>query len=106
MIERFPHPVEVLVLAGGIYAVLRFLGQTRGSGVIRGLALVLIGGIFGFTILAVLLLVVVWGHEPVHAALVVLAVPLGAGLARPIAHGASPVARAASRGFLPCLSEG
>jgi MFS family permease len=53
-------------------------------------------GLTGVLFLAVLLLVVVWGHEPVHAALVVLAVPLGAGLSRPLAHGASPVARAAA----------
>jgi diadenylate cyclase len=43
--------VEVLVLAAGIYAILRFLGQTRGSGVLRGLALVLFGGTVGFTVL-------------------------------------------------------
>ena len=41
---------EILVFAIGIYAILRFLRQTRGSGVVRGLAMVLIGGIVAFTI--------------------------------------------------------
>ena len=35
--------VEILILALAIYAVLRFLGQTRGSGMIRGLGLVVVG---------------------------------------------------------------
>ena len=52
MTDRITQIVEVLVLAGGLYAILRFVGQTRGSGVIRGLAMLLVGGIFGFTILA------------------------------------------------------
>ncbi|MBY0525188.1 MAG: diadenylate cyclase [Gemmataceae bacterium] len=35
--------VEVVILALAIYAILRFLSKTRGSGVVRGLALVVIG---------------------------------------------------------------
>jgi diadenylate cyclase len=37
--------VEIALLAVGIYALLRFLGKTRGSGMVRGLVLVL-GGLF------------------------------------------------------------
>jgi MFS family permease len=48
----------------------------------------------GVLFLAVLLLVVVWGHEPIRAALVVLAVPVGAALARPAGHDSSPAVRA------------
>lgn len=51
MTDLITQIVEVLVLAGGIYAVLRFLGQTRGSGVLRGLAMVLFAGTVGFTVL-------------------------------------------------------
>jgi diadenylate cyclase len=43
--------VEIAVFAGGIYAVLRFLRTTRGSGVIRGLSLILLGLIVTITIL-------------------------------------------------------
>ncbi len=39
----FRDLVEVAILALAIYALLRFLGKTRGSGVVRGLALVVIG---------------------------------------------------------------
>jgi diadenylate cyclase len=35
--------VEIAILALAIYALLRFLGKTRGSGLVRGLALVVIG---------------------------------------------------------------
>jgi diadenylate cyclase len=42
---------EVAVLAAIIYVALRFLRETRGSGVIRGLALLLGGGILGFSLL-------------------------------------------------------
>jgi diadenylate cyclase len=35
--------VEIAILALVIYAILRFLGKTRGSGLVRGLALVVIG---------------------------------------------------------------
>jgi diadenylate cyclase len=43
--------LEVTVFAFGIYAVLRFLRRTRGSGVIRGLSLVLLIVLITFTIL-------------------------------------------------------
>lgn len=39
----FRDLVEVAILALSIYAILRFLGKTRGSGLVRGLALVVIG---------------------------------------------------------------
>jgi len=39
----FRDLVEVAILAMACYAVLRFLGKTRGSGVVRGLALITIG---------------------------------------------------------------
>jgi len=39
----FRDVVEMTVLALAVYAILRFLGKTRGSGVVRGLALVAIG---------------------------------------------------------------
>src|SRR5262245_45084796 len=42
---------EVAVLAAIIYVALRFLRETRGSGVIRGLALLLGGSILGFSLL-------------------------------------------------------
>src|ERR1700689_1433003 len=35
--------VEMVILALTCYAILRFLGKTRGSGVVRGLALITIG---------------------------------------------------------------
>jgi diadenylate cyclase len=43
--------IEVAVLATMIYIVLRFLRETRGSGILRGLALILIGAVVGFLIL-------------------------------------------------------
>ena len=43
--------VEVAVFAAGIYVVLRFLRETRGSGVVRGLTLILIVGVVSFLIL-------------------------------------------------------
>jgi diadenylate cyclase len=39
----FRDLVEVAILALTCYAVLRFLGQTRGSGMVRGLALITVG---------------------------------------------------------------
>ncbi len=47
----FRMVVEIAVFAVGIYLVLRFLRETRGSGVIRGLALLLTGGAVAFLIL-------------------------------------------------------
>src|SRR5437660_7650667 len=35
--------VEIVILAVFIYLILRFLGKTRGSGVVRGLGLVVVG---------------------------------------------------------------
>ena len=35
--------VEIIVFAIGIYAILRFLRGTRGSGVVRGLIIILLG---------------------------------------------------------------
>lgn len=35
--------VEIIILAGAAYAILRFLGKTRGFGIVRGLALVVMG---------------------------------------------------------------
>ena len=43
--------VEILIFAIGIYAILRFLRETRGSGVVRGLIIILLGVIVSFTIL-------------------------------------------------------
>ncbi|MFM1872763.1 MAG: hypothetical protein RL398_2185 [Planctomycetota bacterium] len=43
--------IEVAVLAALIYLALRFLRETRGSGVVRGLAMLLIGGVTAFVIL-------------------------------------------------------
>ena len=43
--------LEVTVIAVGIYLVLRFLRETRGAGVLRGLSLILIGGFVGFGLL-------------------------------------------------------
>lgn len=39
----FRDLVEVVILAIAIYAILRFLGKTRGSGMVRGLALIVMG---------------------------------------------------------------
>lgn len=39
----FRDLVEIVILALTIYAILRFLGKTRGSGLVRGLALIVIG---------------------------------------------------------------
>jgi diadenylate cyclase len=38
--------VEIAILAVFIYFILRFLGKTRGSGVVRGLGLVVVGFFF------------------------------------------------------------
>jgi diadenylate cyclase len=35
--------VEIAILAGVIYAILRFLGKTRGYGMVRGLGLIVVG---------------------------------------------------------------
>src|SRR6266568_3071275 len=35
--------IEIAILAVAIYAILRFLGKTRGSGMVRGLGLVVVG---------------------------------------------------------------
>ena len=35
--------VEIAILAVAIYTVLRFLGKTRGAGIVRGLGLVVVG---------------------------------------------------------------
>lgn len=43
--------VEVTVFAVIIYLVLRFLRETRGSGVVRGLALLLVTGVVAFVVL-------------------------------------------------------
>ncbi len=43
--------LEVSVFAVGIYAVMRFLRETRGAGVIRGLSLLLLIGIVTFSVL-------------------------------------------------------
>lgn len=47
--------VEIAVFAVGIYAAMRFLRTTRGSGVVRGLAIILLGLIVSFTVLINLL---------------------------------------------------
>ncbi len=47
--------VEVAIFAIGIYAILRFLRETRGSGVVRGLITILLGAVITFTILIELL---------------------------------------------------
>lgn len=49
--ETIKMIVEVAVFAIGIYIVLRFLRETRGSGVIRGLTLVFLIGIIAFVVL-------------------------------------------------------
>ena len=43
--------LEIAVFAAVIYAVLRFLRETRGAGVVRGLSLILISVLIGFAIL-------------------------------------------------------
>lgn len=43
--------VEIAIFSVGIYAILRFLRETRGSGVVRGLSIILLGVIVCFTIL-------------------------------------------------------
>lgn len=43
--------LEVAVFAVIIYIALRFLRETRGSGVVRGLALLLVAGVLGFALL-------------------------------------------------------
>jgi diadenylate cyclase len=43
--------VEIAVFAVGIYIVLRFLRETRGSGVIRGLTLVFLTAVIAFVVL-------------------------------------------------------
>lgn len=50
-IEILKMVIEVTVFAVIIYFVLRFLRETRGSGVVRGLALLLLVGITAFVIL-------------------------------------------------------
>ncbi len=40
--------IEMAVFSVGIYLVLRFLRETRGSGVVRGLIIVLLGGLVAF----------------------------------------------------------
>ena len=47
--------LEVLILAVGIYLILRFLRETRGSGVVRGLSLIIIFGGMAFLLLIELL---------------------------------------------------
>ncbi len=47
--------LEVMILAIGIYLILRFLRQTRGSGVVRGLSLIIIFGGMVFLLLIELL---------------------------------------------------
>lgn len=47
--------IEVVIFSIGIYFVLRFLRETRGSGVIRGLIIILLGVIISFTVLIQLL---------------------------------------------------
>ncbi|MGE0145418.1 MAG: diadenylate cyclase CdaA [Planctomycetota bacterium] len=53
--ETVKMMIEIAVFAIGIYAALRFLRTTRGAGVIRGLAIVLLALIVSFTILINLL---------------------------------------------------
>ena len=43
--------IEIAVFWVGIYAILRFLRTTRGSGVVRGLSVILLALIVTFTIL-------------------------------------------------------
>ncbi len=43
--------VEVAVFAAAIYVVLRFLRETRGAGVVRGLSIILIATVIAFTFL-------------------------------------------------------
>jgi diadenylate cyclase len=50
-VELLQLLVEVAVFATGIYLVLRFLRRTHGSGVVRGLALLLLVGSVSFVIL-------------------------------------------------------
>ena len=50
-VELLKMAIEVTVFAVLIYLVLRFLRETRGSGVVRGLALILVTGISVFVVL-------------------------------------------------------
>ena len=43
--------LEIAVFAVGIYAILRFLRETRGTGVVRGLFLILVIVVIGFAVL-------------------------------------------------------
>lgn len=49
--ESLKMVIEIAIFAVGIYLVLRFLRGTRGSGVVRGLSLILLISIVSFTIL-------------------------------------------------------
>ncbi len=49
--DLYKQVIEMAILAVLIYATLRFLGETRGSNVVRGLALLLITGVTAFMIL-------------------------------------------------------
>lgn len=50
-LELLKQVIEVAVFAALIYLVLRFLRETRGSGVVRGLAFLLIVGVVTFVVL-------------------------------------------------------
>lgn len=49
--EMLKMVVEVAIFSVGIYVVLRFLRETRGAGVVRGLTLLLIVGVVSFMVL-------------------------------------------------------
>lgn len=49
--ELLNMAIEVAVFAVGIYFVLRFLRETRGAGVVRGLTLLLVFGLVSFMVL-------------------------------------------------------
>jgi len=49
--DGFKMAFEVAIFAVGIYVILRFLRQTRGSGVVRGLTFLLVGGTILFLVL-------------------------------------------------------
>ncbi len=87
--------IEVAVFAVGIYLVLRFLRETRGSGVVRGLALILV---FGIALSAVLIEVLQLAHlklvfdEVISVAVISLIIVFQPEIRRAIVHlGESPI---------------
>ena len=66
MNDQVSMVIEIVVFAIGIYLILRFLRATRGSGVIRGLSLILIGTLIASAILInPMPCVIAWLNSPI-----------------------------------------